>query len=86
VIKDRDLKSGKPLIIVCKTLKKEVRVFTILLNKECVVKHHKYTEETGIEQKEEIRVKYSELIGYIVKNDGEKLYRYLLNRMKKANR
>jgi len=80
LVKDRDLETGKPIIIVYKIDGGRASGFILIMDRECIVRPYKEYNNT-IEYKEEFRVKYLEIISFIRDNDKEKLYNYLLDKM-----
>jgi len=80
LIRDRNLDTNKPIVIVYKRDGRKTSGFIIIMDKECIVKPYK---EYGsrVSYGEEFTVSYSEIMRYIQDDEREKLYNYLLDKV-----
>ena len=81
MIRDRDLKSGNPMIIVYKIDGNDTLGFSVVIDDDrCIVTPY-INNIHRVRFGEKFVVKYSEIVDFDVGNKKEKLFKYLLDRM-----
>ena len=82
MVRDRDLKTGKPMIIVYRIEENNTLGFSIVIDGDkCIVTPYTYSIHEGVRFGEQFIVRYSEIVRLDVKNKKEELFKYLLDKM-----
>jgi hypothetical protein len=80
LVRDRDLESGKPIVIVYKINGRRASGFILTMDEECIVRPYRECD-SDIEYGEEFQVGLFEIMRFVKNNEKENLYNYLLDKM-----
>ena len=82
MVRDRELKSGKPMIIVYRIEEDNTLGFSVVIEGgKCIVTPYMYNVHEGVRFGEKFIVRYSEIIKLDIKNKKKELFKYLLDKM-----
>ena len=82
MVRDRDLKSGNPMIIVYRINGGNTMGFSITIEDDkCIVTPYTHNLYNGVRFGEKFIVRYKEIIEFDVNNKKEDLFRYLYDKM-----
>ncbi len=82
MVRDRDLKSGKPMIIVYRIVEDNTLGFSVIIDGDkCIVTPYTYNIHEGVRFGEKFIVRYSEIVRLDVRNKKEELFKFLFDRM-----
>ena len=80
LIRDRELDTNRPIIIVYKRDGRKTEGFIIIMDEQCIVKPYR-EYRNRISYGEQFRVRYTEIIKFIQNDDRRKLYNYLTDKV-----